>query len=194
MFENFRNIIGVLNIYRSNEFDLLNEEEYQYLIKRVEKDIKVIDLRGCSFENFSDIRKCIITIPIEMLTLNLYSLYYKNSSWVDKILFYFYNDKKYFLTNTLVRRGIIAMYMDFLEADKIEILKIFKLLLHNREGIIIINCKYGKDRTGLICMLIMLLCGIDDETIISEYSESFTNLDKDGNRLEMIKDMNLCGL
>jgi len=35
---------------------------------------------------------------------------------------------------------------------------------------LIIHCTAGKDRTGVICALILSLCGVDDEVIASEYA------------------------
>ncbi|RDW62235.1 hypothetical protein BP6252_11668 [Coleophoma cylindrospora] len=34
----------------------------------------------------------------------------------------------------------------------------------------IIHCTAGKDRTGVICALVLSLCGVDDETVAREYS------------------------
>ena len=39
---------------------------------------------------------------------------------------------------------------------------------------ILIHCTAGKDRTGVICALILSLCGVEDEVIAHEYS--LTNL------------------
>lgn len=33
----------------------------------------------------------------------------------------------------------------------------------------LIHCTAGKDRTGIICALILSLCGVDDETVAQEY-------------------------
>lgn len=33
----------------------------------------------------------------------------------------------------------------------------------------LIHCTAGKDRTGVICALILSLCGVDDETVAQEY-------------------------
>jgi protein tyrosine/serine phosphatase len=33
----------------------------------------------------------------------------------------------------------------------------------------LIHCTAGKDRTGVICALILSLCGVDDETVAEEY-------------------------
>jgi protein tyrosine/serine phosphatase len=34
----------------------------------------------------------------------------------------------------------------------------------------IVHCTAGKDRTGVICALILSLCGVDDEVVAKEYS------------------------
>jgi protein tyrosine/serine phosphatase len=34
----------------------------------------------------------------------------------------------------------------------------------------LIHCTAGKDRTGVICALILSLCGVDDDTIAEEYA------------------------
>ena len=35
---------------------------------------------------------------------------------------------------------------------------------------LIIHCTAGKDRTGVVCALLLSLCGVDDETISDEYA------------------------
>lgn len=34
----------------------------------------------------------------------------------------------------------------------------------------IVHCTAGKDRTGVLCALLLSLCGVDDETVADEYS------------------------
>lgn len=35
---------------------------------------------------------------------------------------------------------------------------------------LLVHCTAGKDRTGIICALILSLCGVDDEVVAHEYS------------------------
>jgi protein tyrosine/serine phosphatase len=35
---------------------------------------------------------------------------------------------------------------------------------------LIVHCTAGKDRTGVICALVLSLCGVDDEVVAHEYS------------------------
>jgi len=42
-------------------------------------------------------------------------------------------------------------------------------LAHEPEKPIIVHCTAGKDRTGVLCALILNLCGVADEVIAKEY-------------------------
>jgi protein tyrosine/serine phosphatase len=35
---------------------------------------------------------------------------------------------------------------------------------------ILIHCSLGKDRTGVICALVLSICGVDDSTVAHEYA------------------------
>ncbi len=43
-------------------------------------------------------------------------------------------------------------------------------LAYEPEKPLIVHCTAGKDRTGLICALVLSLCGVDDEVVANEYS------------------------
>ncbi|MEG0508303.1 MAG: tyrosine-protein phosphatase [Eubacterium sp.] len=52
--------------------------------------------------------------------------------------------------------------------------EILKVLTHAEELPILYHCTNGKDRTGFMTALILLICGVPEETIVSDYS--LTNL------------------
>lgn len=52
--------------------------------------------------------------------------------------------------------------------------RIFRHLIANPRSPFIIHCTAGKDRTGVFIMLLLGLCGVDDEVIAREYE--LTNL------------------
>jgi protein-tyrosine phosphatase len=58
--------------------------------------------------------------------------------------------------------------------DKIK--EVFDIILQAQDGVILFNCNAGKDRTGLIAMLILGLAGVADQDIVSNYEISFTNI------------------
>lgn len=47
---------------------------------------------------------------------------------------------------------------------------ILRHLANEPEKPFIIHCTAGKDRTGVLCALILSLCGVSDEVIANEYA------------------------
>ncbi len=43
-------------------------------------------------------------------------------------------------------------------------------LANEPEKSLIVHCTAGKDRTGVLCALILSLCGVDDDIVAHEYS------------------------
>lgn len=75
-------------------------------------------------------------------------------------------------------KGFAKGYMVILESGKRLIGNVFRymikeLSIHQRNSIII-HCTAGKDRTGIFIMILLGLCGVDDEIIAREYE--LTNL------------------
>lgn len=75
-------------------------------------------------------------------------------------------------------KEIPAGYLSLLENRNIKL--IFDAI-HENEGLIIINCSMGKDRTGVIMMLLLLLCGVNNKDIISDYMLSYNYVKDDVN-------------
>ncbi|MEE0980456.1 MAG: tyrosine-protein phosphatase, partial [Acutalibacteraceae bacterium] len=43
-----------------------------------------------------------------------------------------------------------------------------------KEGIILYNCFFGKDRTGILTMLLLSIAGVSKEDIIADYQQTYT--------------------
>lgn len=60
--------------------------------------------------------------------------------------------------------------------DDINNIKLVFDIIKNSSGSILINCNSGKDRTGVICMLILLLAKVSEQDIIADYEVSYIYL------------------
>ena len=61
-------------------------------------------------------------------------------------------------------------YMKTIE-DKETISQVFHIIASSKDGVLF-NCKAGKDRTGVIAMILLLLADVYDDDIIADYSVS----------------------
>ena len=61
-------------------------------------------------------------------------------------------------------------YLDILNNAPPSYRKILLHLANEPSKPLIVHCTAGKDRTGVICALVLSLCGVDDEVVAHEYS------------------------
>ncbi|KAG0650074.1 Tyrosine-phosphatase [Hyphodiscus hymeniophilus] len=66
--------------------------------------------------------------------------------------------------------GFVQAYTDILNSAPPSYRKILLHLANEPEKPLIVHCTAGKDRTGVICALVLSLCGVDDEVVAKEYS------------------------
>ncbi len=69
-----------------------------------------------------------------------------------------------------------SMYIEMLELHQEQIRTIFKAIASAKEGMVLFHCAAGKDRTGVVAMLLMGLVKVPNRDIVSNYEVSFTNL------------------
>jgi protein-tyrosine phosphatase len=48
--------------------------------------------------------------------------------------------------------------------------EVLRLIADAPDGIVLFHCTAGKDRTGLIAAMLLLIAGVDDETILADYA------------------------
>lgn len=65
-------------------------------------------------------------------------------------------------------QGFSLAYTDILLHAKSSYSQILRHIACS-SGPLLLHCTAGKDRTGVICAIILALCGVDDETIAREY-------------------------
>lgn len=67
------------------------------------------------------------------------------------------------------------MYISILQEERDRVKKVFDVMLKHDTGSILFHCTAGKDRTGMIAMLLLGLAGVSDEDVIANYEVSFTH-------------------
>ncbi len=71
--------------------------------------------------------------------------------------------------------GLGKLYASML-ANKELVKEIFEAVAQAPEGCVLFHCTVGKDRTGVMAMLLMSLAGADKEDCMTNYAQSYTNL------------------
>ncbi|CAI2188974.1 2695_t:CDS:2 [Funneliformis geosporum] len=201
---------GVL--FRSGEPDNASEKDIEQFLKL---DIQtIIDLRSSSYENFKseildiyyphssypfqDDERCRNTVNISFAGTNLYKYLIVAAPWPIKmkIIGYFLICNKLnaakAMSEYMAPRGLVGMYRDFVEYCHVQICQILDIMADKRNLPLLIHCRHGKDRTGVSIAIALALCGVDDETIVREYSLSQKNLKSLYS--EIVKDFKRVGL
>lgn len=69
-------------------------------------------------------------------------------------------------------QSLYELYRSLLDEAAPDLGQVMTLLAQQREGAALFHCSAGKDRTGVIAMLLLELAGVPDEAIIADYSIS----------------------
>ena len=76
-------------------------------------------------------------------------------------------------TMAMQPRGLIGLAMDTLEYSTVEIRQVFDVLADESSYPVLVHCTQGKDRTGLIVLLVLLLMErVPGEAISRDYARS----------------------
>ena len=92
----------------------------------------------------------------------------------------------------MVPRGLIGLGMDTLDHSQQEIKQVFDVLTDESAYPIMVHCTQGKDRTGLIVLLVLLLCGVTQDAMSQDYVMTEKELEPENEeRLKEIKKVGL---
>jgi hypothetical protein len=82
-------------------------------------------------------------------------------------------------TNVMKPRGLIGLAQDMLDCGGGEIREIFDILANTTTATfpLVIHCTQGKDRTGLIVLLLLLFLAVPLDTISADYAKSEAELE-----------------
>ncbi len=67
------------------------------------------------------------------------------------------------------------VYVEWLEHSP-AVKEIFEVISEAEEGTVVFHCQAGKDRTGVVAMLLLALAGVEEKDIVSNYEVTYTNL------------------
>ncbi len=95
-------------------------------------------------------------------------------------------------TEVMAPRGLIGLGMETLDHSLTELHRIFLLFADAANYPIIIHCTQGKDRTGLVVMLLLLLLDVAIEPINADYRASERELESE--REARMKEITAIGL
>lgn len=95
-------------------------------------------------------------------------------------------------TNVMAKRGLSGLAIDTLTYSTVEIASVFSLLADPTTYPVLVHCTQGKDRTGLVILLVCLLCGVSEEAIREDYERSEVELEPE--RVARVEEISHIGL
>ena len=72
--------------------------------------------------------------------------------------------------------GMFEVYKGILENQKPQVAKVFQAIARHSQDTVLYHCAGGKDRTGIISMLLLKMAGVPEDIVISDYAESEENM------------------
>jgi protein-tyrosine phosphatase len=88
--------------------------------------------------------------------------------------------------------GLIGLATSSLDACTKEVKQVFDVLADDRNWPVLVHCTQGKDRTGLVVMLVLFLLAVDDAIIDDDYRLSESELAPE--KEERMKEISSIGL
>lgn len=77
-------------------------------------------------------------------------------------------------TNQGMNLPLDEIYDMIINTQQEHIAKVLHTIAHAKDGVIMYNCFFGKDRTGILTMLLLSIAGVSHEDIIADYQQTYT--------------------
>lgn len=88
--------------------------------------------------------------------------------------------------------GVVGLSINSVDVCKKEVKEVFDVLADKKNWPVLVHCTQGKDRTGLVVMLVLFLLGVDETAIDEDYRLSEPELAPEKeSRLEEIRSIGL---
>jgi protein-tyrosine phosphatase len=95
-------------------------------------------------------------------------------------------------TNVMAARGLAGLAEDSLRFCQAEVKQVFDVLCQAEKWPVLVHCTQGKDRTGLVVLLVLMLLGVEERVIGADYRLSQGELQRErAERLEEIRSIGL---
>lgn len=78
--------------------------------------------------------------------------------------------------NEFVKMSLAQSYEYIIDNHQEQIRNILEVIANAPEGVVLFHCFFGKDRTGILSMLLLHIAGAQLEDIITDYQLSYTYL------------------
>jgi len=95
-------------------------------------------------------------------------------------------------TSVMVPEGLVGLAIRSVDSCTDELRRVFEVLAEEENYPVLVHCTQGKDRTGLVVMLLLILLGIDKSVIHQDYMRSMEELKPE--REERLKEIRTIGL
>jgi protein-tyrosine phosphatase len=119
-------------------------------------------------------------------------------SWIEffrlvgLMMFGYRKDAIKILSPHMEEMGLVGLATNSLDVCTHEVKKVFDVLADERSWPVLIHCTQGKDRTGLIIMLLLLLLEVDETVVDDDYRLSEAELEPE--KAERLEEMGSIGL
>lgn len=77
-------------------------------------------------------------------------------------------------TNVGMNLPLAEIYAEIADNQMHNIARVLNTIADAKDGIVMYNCFFGKDRTGILTMLLLSIAGVSKEDIIADYQQTYT--------------------